>query len=134
MTIQAQYLETSYYLQATLSGDWTEPAIKAALDDVRAQADLRGFKTLLLDLDELSRPDCEMTRFFSGEHLAQVLGPPFVVAAYARPELINRFAETVALNRAACFAVFPERKQAIAWLAERTGQPPVCEDDTTLVP
>jgi hypothetical protein len=67
MTIQAQYLVTSRYLQATLRGEWTEPGIKAALDDVRAEADVRGFKTLLLDLDGLSRPDCEMTRFFSGE-------------------------------------------------------------------
>jgi hypothetical protein len=119
MSINVQYLATPQYLQATLSGEWTEAGIRDALDGIRAEADARKIKMLLLDLDELSRPDYEMTRFFSGQYLAQVLGPPFVVSAYSKPELINRFAETVAVNRSACFAIFPERDSAIAWLTDR---------------
>lgn len=119
MAIEIQCHARPEYLLVEMRGQWTETATKQALDAARAEADRLGSKRLLLDLRGLSRPASEMVRFWSGKYLAQILPYPFKVAAFAHPEAINRFGETVAVNRGAWFQVFPEEQRAIQWLTER---------------
>ncbi len=107
------------YLLVEVRGEWTEAATQQALYAIKAEADRLGSQRLLLDLRGLSRPATEMVRFWSGRYLAQILPYPFKVAAFAKPELINKFGETVAVNRGAWFQVFPDEQRAVQWLTER---------------
>ena len=118
MTIQSQYHKRSGYLLVKLSGQWTETVIEEVLDEIRIEAKRRGCQRLLLDLRKLSKPESEMTRYWSGKYLAEVLPPPFKVAAYADPELINKFGETAAINRSAQFRIFTKRQESLRWLME----------------
>jgi hypothetical protein len=118
MTIEMLYHNRPEHHLVKVCGQWTEKDIKQAVDEIRTEADRRGFKHLLLDLRELHRPDSEMTRFWSGEYLTQVLPYPFKVAAFANPEDINKFGETAAVNRAAWYQIFSDEQTALRWLMD----------------
>lgn len=122
MSIEIQYHTHPEYLLVKVSGQWTDTAAKQALDEIRTEADRRGFKRLLLDLRDLSQPDYGMTRFWSGKHLAEVLPYPFKVAAFAKPEAITKFGETAAVNRGAWFLIFSEERMALRWLMEESSK------------
>jgi hypothetical protein len=64
-----------------------------------------------------------MTRFYSGKDIADILRPPLKVAAFAKEELINHFAENVAINRGAIFAVFTDEDAALRWLLAESNEP-----------
>ena len=56
MTIEMLYHNHPEYLLVKVCGQWTEKDIKQAVNEIRTEADRRGFKRLLLDLRELHRP------------------------------------------------------------------------------
>ncbi|MGD0584611.1 MAG: hypothetical protein ABSA86_02395 [Oryzomonas sp.] len=116
MAIEVQFHIHPEYLLVKMCGEWTTPAMRQALNEIKTEADHQGFKHLLFDMCELSRPDSEMTRFWSGEYVAQVLPPPFKVAVFANPELVNKFGEDTAVNRGAIFKVFSDEQEALRWL------------------
>ena len=116
MTINIQNNARPEYLLATMTGPWTVPAARRALDAVRLEADRQAQKHVLLDLRGLSKPESDMVRIASGEYLAELFGPPFKVAAFANFEAINLYGVTAALNRGADFRIFPEEHTAIEWL------------------
>ena len=118
MTIVLRYEERAGHLIVAACGQWTEMAVKQAIEDLRDEANKRDFIRIFLDLRELLPPASEMTRFLAGEHAAKIWRPPFKVDAIARPERINKFTENVAVNRGATLAVFSEEAAALEWLLE----------------
>ena len=118
MSIDLRYEERAGYLIVAACGQWTEMAVKQAIEDLRNEADKRDFIRIFLDLRELLPPAHETIRFFTGEHIAKIWRSPFKVAVIARPERINKFTENVAVNRGATFAVFSEKTAALEWLLE----------------
>lgn len=116
--IEIHYQAFPKYLLAVMNGPWTVDGATQALEATRAEADRQGHKRVLLDLRGLSKPDSEFVRFYSGRYLAGAFPPPFKVAAFAKPEAINKFGETAAVNRGAHFQIFPEECVAILWLME----------------
>ena len=116
MSIEIRYQEKSGYLMVEAHGQWTEYAAREQIDAVRYIAYIRRFTRLLLDVRDLSSPASDVTRFFTGEHIAEVLPPPFRVAALARYEFNNSFSETVAVNQGAYLTVFADEKAALQWL------------------
>ncbi len=124
MKIKIQYHAQPEYLQVKMRGKWNETYINMALDEIKAEADRQGFKRLLVDLLEMSRPNSEMARFLAGEHLAKIMPYPYKVTAFAKSEDINKFGETVAVNRGAWFRVFSDEQTAIEWIMEGVQQPP----------
>lgn len=60
----------------------------------------------------------EFTRFLSGQEMARIWGHSLKVAAVWKAELINKFAENVAVNRGACFAVFSDQNADREWLMQ----------------
>ena len=118
MSIDLRYKERPGYLFVEIYGQWTEAAVKQAIEDLRDEANKRDFIRIFLDLRELLPPAREITRFLTGEHAAKIWRPPFKVAAIAKPERINKFTENVAVNRGATFAVFSEKAAALEWLLE----------------
>jgi hypothetical protein len=104
------------YLRVTATGSWTRESAEQLLDVARRQADCKGFDRILLDLRQWDSPDTEMTRFWSGLRLAQLLAQPFRVVAIARAEAITRFGENVARLEGADFRLFTDEGEALAWL------------------
>lgn len=119
MKIVTEYAERDGHLFVKARGPWTATLAATLIDEVRDEAQKRGFHRILLDLRELSRPASEMTRFITGEHLSSVLKAPYKVAAFAHAEAINKFGETVARNRGANVGVFPDELAATDWLMGR---------------
>ena len=116
MSLKVTFQERSKYLFAEFDGEWTEEAMTKALDATREKADKQGMTKLLFDGLKVSEPANEMTRFYSGEHLAKVLGRPFKISVFTRKEIYNQFGENVARNRGANIMVFFDEDEALEWL------------------
>src|ERR1700685_3644124 len=99
MNIEISYRKEPGYLRVEIGGPWTTDDAKKAIEAIRVEADKQNLTLLLLDILKLSRPNTEITRFFTGYHFAMVLPPPFKAAAVMKTEIYNKFAENVALNR-----------------------------------
>ena len=120
MKTSAEYFDKSGYLLVKVFVSWTEANATRVIDEANGEATKRGHVRLLFDLRNWSAPEMEMTRFFSGLHLAKVLHSHFKVAAFALPEAISNFGEDAAVNRGALFRIFSDEQSALHWLMEDT--------------
>ena len=118
MKASAEYFDESGYLRIRVLVSWTEANATRVIDEAHDEATKRGHVRLLFDLTKWLAPDMELTRFFSGLHLAKALDPPFKVAAFGVREAITRFGEDAAVNRGALFRVFSDEQSALRWLME----------------
>ena len=116
MKIKVSLEEGQGFLIIRAFGKWVLEDVKREMDNVRDEANRRGLTRLFLDMREMLPPDGEMTRYYTGIYIATVWCPPFKVVALAKPEMINKFGENVAVNRGANFAVFSDEKTALEWL------------------
>ncbi|MEQ8790947.1 MAG: hypothetical protein RIC55_32085 [Pirellulaceae bacterium] len=121
MSIEVAYHDRPGYLFVEARGEWRLDDTRREIENIRREADRRGYTRLLVDSRELSAPDTEMTRFYTGEHIAEFWRRPLKVASLALPEIINNFAENVAVNRGAHYAVFTDEQAAIDWLLQGSG-------------
>lgn len=112
----AEYFDEEGYLRVRVTVPWNEDNAKELIDGTKTEATKRGQTRILFDLSYWTQPVSEMTRFWSGEHLARVLSSPFRVSAFAAPKVINKFGEITAVNRGAFFRIFPDEQAAIQWL------------------
>ena len=120
MKASAEYFDKSGYLLIKVLVSWTEANATRVIDEAHGEATRRGHVRLLFDLRNWLAPDMELTRFFSGLHLAKALRPPFKVAAFGFPEAITKFGEDAAVNRGALFRIFSDEQSALHWLMEGT--------------
>ena len=116
MVLQTTQESRSDHLAFEIKGAWDEDEIALTLADISERADELGQTRLLIDVCELGPANSFMTRFFTGQHIARVLGQPFRVAVVSRRELYDGLAETVAVNRGASMKVFFDRNDAVDWL------------------
>lgn len=116
MGIELSYRQDPNYIIVKVSGKWTANDAMRAIEEMHDEAVRRGLTRLLVDALGLSKPDTEMTRFFTGEHWAKLVGYRFRSAVLARPEVYNGFAEVVALNRSSDIKVFFDEEKALDWL------------------
>ena len=109
------YTNLDDYLLVTISGQWTDYAAQDVIEEIKRQAESYGKAQVLLNLMNMAPPEGQMARFRAGEYIAKMWGA-LRVAAVWKQEFINKFAENVAVNRGASFAVFTDEKQALEWL------------------
>lgn len=112
--------ESGAYSHVKISGDFDVDAFKKeiiASDRKRLKA--KGNR-LLVDANDLLAPKMELDRFLAGKLMADSFPRPIKVAVYTRKELINKFAENVAVNRGANFRVFDNQAEAVEWLLSPT--------------
>ncbi len=122
MSTTTEFSSRHGYLLVKVIAPWTEETAKHVIHESRTEATKQGYKRILFDLTKWSKPDSEMTRFYSGQYLAETLASNFKTAAFALPEAINKFAENTAVNRGAWFRIFPDEASAIKWLTEGANQ------------
>jgi hypothetical protein len=116
MSVQLSFRAEQDYLFVIGTGRWTTRDAQEAIDSIYVELERRKFTRLLVDVRELSKPDHEMTRFFTGDHWANVFGEPFKAAFIMLPDVYNGFGETVAVNRGAALKVFLNEVSAVEWL------------------
>jgi hypothetical protein len=91
------------------------------MEAVRDRATEIGVTRVLIDCRELAVPRDTLTRFSMGEYIAEFWRPPVKVAALAGEAMVNdKFAEIVAVNRGAWFAVFLDEESAMQWLMQES--------------
>ncbi len=66
--IQLTFRQQPHYLLVEGGGQWTIRNASQAIEAVAAEAHNRNLKLLLIDLLGISKPDSEMTRYYSGMH------------------------------------------------------------------
>lgn len=114
----ARFIVRDEFLLVQALVPWTTKAAMQIIDEAKVEAISHNRQRILCDLTIWDRSDNEMTRYWSGKYLALDLGFPYKVAAFTVPQVITKFAENVAVNRAANFRVFPEEEAALQWLLE----------------
>lgn len=122
-----QAMNKDQYARIVATRPWTTDSARQLIESARAVAEKMTVDRILFDLRSWEAPEKEMMRYESGLHLASLLRPPYRVAALARSEHVNRFAENVAVNRGAAFRVFADEAAALDWLlqgAEKPSQSP----------
>ncbi|HVN97184.1 MAG TPA: hypothetical protein VMT62_12215 [Syntrophorhabdaceae bacterium] len=118
-----EYLDrTGYLVVRDASSSFTVKNAQIVTEGMLLEARNKGHNRILLDLTRWSKPKNEMVRYTIGKYLSEVIRPPLKVAVLSSPDVLNRFAETVATNRGAQLRVFSDEKLAIKWLLKSTDQ------------
>ncbi len=115
MSLLIEFKNNERYLFSKIGGEWTKENTYKMLDEIKIEADKKGFKLILINAIDLSLPDNEMTRYFTGEKIASTF-LSYKIAICMRTERINKFAENVAVNRGATMLVCDTEKEGIDWL------------------
>ena len=104
------------FVRITAETPWTSDNVLRAIARAKEQAARQNIHQILFDLRLWDQPTTEMVRYDSGVYVAQLLSSPYRVAALAKKENVNYFAEDVANNRGATFRVFTDEASALEWL------------------
>ena len=104
------------YLRVTLAGSFPTTDARELLLTIRSTAEQSARTRLLLDALGMTPPRVEFHRYVLGELVAELFRSKYRIAFIYRPELINKFAETVANNRGAQVLVTGSEVEALEWL------------------
>jgi hypothetical protein len=122
VNLDLSFEDTGIYLHVRVRGDWTRKEIIAGIQNVAERAQSVGQTRVLLDIRELSSPKNEMDRFMAGEAIARLFPSPFKVVALWSDDLMDKFAENVAVNRGANAIVLSDIDEAVRWLTGASTQ------------
>lgn len=114
--MEASFKEEDTHLVAILRGKWDVPEMTRCIVQIRAKAMQSPQTRILADCRDVSAPATEFHRYLAGVDVARILPRPFKLSVLYLEELVNRFGETVAVNRGADIRVFHEEEQALQWL------------------
>jgi hypothetical protein len=115
LKIQITFEILNEYLKIFISGENPYAEIDEIITTIKRLADENNRTKVLLDTMNVSGLS-EMEKYFAGEQGAKVLGHKIKIAVVSQPEKINKFMETVAVNRGARLRVFGNEPEAIDWL------------------
>ncbi len=103
------------YLKITIAGDNLFNDVKDILIIIKNLADENKRKKILIDA--LHTPNISgMQRFYMGEMGIDILGRNYKVAVIINREFIDKFMETVAVNRGGQLVVVGSEPEALDWL------------------
>jgi hypothetical protein len=109
-------MSSAPYVRITAARSWTIERVHQAIERAKTEAVQIGTKRIFFDLQAWDRPSSQMVRFDSGLLVSELLDSSYRIAALARKDVVNYFAETVAANRGANLKVFTDEGEALAWL------------------
>ena len=116
MKLDLSFEDTGDYLHIRVRGDWARQEIIAGIRNVAERAQNAGQTRVLLDIREFSAPNNELDRFMAGEAIAKFFPSSFKIVAVRSADLMDKFAENVAVNRGANFMVVSDFDEAVSWL------------------
>lgn len=115
MKIQITFEVFDEYLKIFISGENPYDEIEEIITTIKKLADENNRTKVFLDTMNVSGLS-EMEKYFAGEQGAKILGHKIKTAVVSAPERINKFMETVAVNRGARLRVFGSESEALNWL------------------
>jgi hypothetical protein len=116
--INIRFRDEGTYVVAVCQGKWEPDTVTEAATRIRDFAVELSHNRILIDWRNVPGPITSLHRFMAGEVVARILTPPFRVAVLAQKELINKLAETTAVNRGALFLVSHDEQDLLRWLLE----------------
>ena len=109
-------MSTRPYVRIQAEPGWTTENAFQLIERAKQEAMRRGTFLILFDLRQWEKPESEMVRYDSGVLVAELLNPPYRVAAVSNKESLNYFGENVAVNRGASLKIFADEASALNWL------------------
>ena len=122
MKLELSFEDTGDYLHVRVRGDWKRQEIIAGIRNVAERAQRVGQTRILLDIREFSSPNNELDRFMAGEAIAKFFPSTMKTVAVRSDDLMDKFAENVAVNRGANFMVLSDFDEAVHWLTGGSAQ------------
>ena len=117
MKINILFENKEDYLYSEVSGDFDATEIMSYIQIVKNKCDEENARKVLISFMGLNGTiDQEIDRYYLGEAIAQIIGYKIKIALVWYERNINKFAETVAVNRGADFRVFSDFGTAKKWL------------------
>ena len=90
--------------------------IPAPFQDIAAACKREDLDRVLVDMQTIHRNLSIFDRYRAGVYVASIIGPKIKAAVVAQPALVNRVAETVAVNRCGKLKVSTNMEEAMEWL------------------
>jgi len=122
MKLELSFEDTGDYLHVRVRGEWKRQEIITGIRDVAERAQRIGQTRILFDIREFSAPRNELDRFMAGEAIAKFFPSPMKIVAVRSVDLMDKFAENVAVNRGANFMVLSDFDEAVHWLTGGSAQ------------
>jgi len=122
MKLDLSFEDTGDYLHIRVRGEWKRQEIIAGIQNVAERAQGAGQTRILLDIREFSAPRNELDRFMAGEAIAKFFPSSMKIVAVRSEDLMDKFAENVAVNRGANFMVVSDFDEAVHWLTGGSAQ------------
>ena len=116
------------YLSLKVTGAYSLSDFQALANRVMVESAKNNLRNILLDIAEVSGNVPTLDRFFLGEYVARLWQPSMRVAIVYRAKDIDKFFETVAVNRATQTIVVPDLQTAREWLTKKTSHKPGAGD------
>ena len=116
------------YLSLKVTGAYSLSAFQALAQRVVVEAAKNHRRNILLDIAEVSGNVPAMDRFFLGDYVSRLWPPALRVAIVYRAKDIDKFFETVAVNRATQTIVVADLQRAREWLTKKTANKPEAGD------
>ena len=107
------------YLALKVTGVYSLSDFQVLAQRVKVEAAQHNRKHILVDIAEVSSTVPGLDRFLLGDYVASLWQHSLRVAIVYRAKDIDKFFETVAVNRAAQILVVPDRQAAVAWLTKK---------------
>ncbi|MCE5212727.1 MAG: hypothetical protein LLG40_14390 [Deltaproteobacteria bacterium] len=115
MKIRISFEVFTEYMKVNLSGDSLYAEIKDVLMNIRKLAEENNHTRIIIDAVN-TKVLSEMEKFSVGEIGVDIFGNKFKIAVIAKPEVINKFMENVAVNRGGRVYVTSSEQKALSWL------------------
>jgi len=104
------------YLHLEITGKYSLEQGEKLFEKIHDECVERKIKKLLLDITKKEGVIPTMDRFIFGKLIANLFSTDIKFALIAKKDQINKFSETVAVNRGARFNIFSDKTEAIEWL------------------
>jgi hypothetical protein len=117
--MKIKFCEKDPHLDVICEGAWESGAVTEMLISIKEHATQTSHNLILLNCFKVSAPIYEFDRFLAGKDVAEILGHRFKLAVLYPKNLINKFAENVAVNRGARFFVSFDEDEALEWLHQK---------------
>ena len=128
MNLNVCVTQESGYLSLKVTGAYSLADFQALAKRVMVEASKTNRRTILVDIAAVSGNIPAMDRFVLGEYVASLWHPALRVAIVYRAKEIDKFFETVAVNRATQTLVVPDLQTAREWLTKKSSHQPEAGD------
>jgi len=118
MALEIQIKEGDTHLSMKAAGPYHPAEVADFLDRANQEAEIRGYRKILLDVSEVAGSVPIADVLVLGEHCARYRERGYRIAIVSREGGIGRFFESIARNRGLILAVVPNQALALEWLID----------------